>query len=48
MFKIENFIDLNEEILSTNGPIQLTEQKNIVDYQARSHLNKNYQTFCGT
>lgn len=30
MFKIENFIDLNEEILSTDGPIQLTEQKNIV------------------
>ena len=25
-----------------------TEQNNIVDYQARSHLTEKYQTFCGT
>ncbi len=42
----DNLKPINQLIKILKKPY--TEQKNIVDYQARSHLNKNYQTFCGT
>ena len=42
----DNLKPINQLIEILKKPY--TEQKNIVDYQARSHLNENYQTFCGT
>ena len=42
----DNLKPINQLIEILKKPY--TEQKDIVDYQARSHLNKNYQTFCGT